>query len=382
MAESLYIALDQSQMPMAHDRLDSSRSTGWRGLYASASAVVVVIASTMLQAGSETASAGTSFMEDVSGKRIMGTIGDLQAFGSRALHLDSASETATYIFDEFSSLGLQTEYQEFTTLNYTSTNVVAQLQGPSEGSGFLLVGAHYDSVNSDANDYASSLSAEAPGADDDASGIAAMLEIAYVLADSNPKIGIKFAAFGAEERTYDNLGGIAGSRAFVAAESQDDVNYVGGMVLDMIGFQGTSDQHTVLITNSNADTIPQAFVDAVTDHELDLEIEVVVDPTINFSDHFSFWEAGYPCTLAFESSPQGDQYQFNPYYHTSEDLVSHLSEGQMENVTKATLGALMTLSGLDESNSPSTTVLLLIVLAASVVAIIVLLMFRMRDGKR
>lgn len=321
-------------------------------------------------------------MENVSGERIMDTVEELQAFGSRALHLDSADEAAAYIFDELSSFGLQPEYQEFMILNYTSTNVVAQLQGSSEGSGFLLVGAHYDSVNSDADDYASSLIAEAPGADDDASGIAAMLEIAHVLANSTPEIGIKFVAFGAEERTYDNLGGIAGSRAFVAAELQDDVDYVGGLVLDMIGFQGTSDRHTVLITNSDADKVPQAFIDAVTDNELDLEIEVVVDPTINFSDHFSFWEAGYPCTLAFESAPYGDQYQFNPYYHTSEDLAYHLSEGQMESVTKATLGALVTLSGLDESNSISTTVLLLIVLTASVVTIIVLLMFRLRDGKR
>ena len=341
-----------------------------------------MLAAVASQPGTVEAITASDLVDSVSGERIMGTIQDLQAFGSRALHLHSANDAAAYILEEFEGMGLQASCQQFTTLNYTSFNVVAQLEGSSEDAGFLLVGAHYDSVNSEAQDYASSLVAEAPGADDDASGVAAMLEIASVLADSKPELGIKFVAFGAEELTYDNLGGLAGSRAFVESEVEAGVEYIGALVLDMIGYQGSSDEHAVLITNSGSDPVPEAFTRATAEHDLGLEVEVVIDATIHFSDHYSFWEAGYPCTMAFESIPQSYEYEFNPYYHSSEDVIVHLSEGQIENVTKATVGALVDLAGIEESSGLPTSVLLFILLAVSAAVIITFVLFKTRNGDK
>jgi hypothetical protein len=125
---------------------------------------------------------------------------------------DPARDNITAIFQSF---GLTVELQEFAYNGGTYYNVVATQPGIAHPGAYYVIGAHYDSAGS-------------PGADDDASGVAAVLEIARVLSAYESEYTIKYIAFDVEEY------GMHGSDAYVAAHLFDDIR--GVIVMDMVAW--------------------------------------------------------------------------------------------------------------------------------------------------
>ncbi|MCJ7464224.1 MAG: M28 family peptidase, partial [Thermoplasmata archaeon] len=76
------------------------------------------------------------------------------------------------------------------------------------------------------------------------------------------------------------------------------------------------------------------------------------------SDHASFWSAGYPAALLIESDPTTGVYQFNPYYHSAEDTVDKLSEGQIVAVAQGLVATLMDMSTPESANESGGLVLI------------------------
>jgi len=113
------------------------------------------------------------------------------------------------------SFGLAVELQPFSYNGNTHYNVVATQTGAARPNACYIIGAHYDSAGT-------------PGADDDGSGVAALLEIARVLSDYEPEYTIKYIAFDLEEY------GLLGSEAYVAAHDTDDIR--GMIAMDMIAW--------------------------------------------------------------------------------------------------------------------------------------------------
>ena len=345
-------------------------------------ATLLMFAASLAPAQS-TASTLPSFeelMDDIDGNRLASTISDLEAFGTRAFYLNQSHEAAEYIFERFSQLGLEVEYQNFTAGSHPSTNIVATHEGLLDPNTRYLIGAHYDSENSGASSLLLGQNLPAPGADDDASGIAAMIEIATVVHKLDLNYTVKFVAFGAEEGGYDRSGGLKGSFHFVGHEVAENASYDGTAIIDMIGYRGNSENHATLVVNEN-NPLANSMMEAAVDHDLNVTLSQVLDPTISYSDHYPFWVVGYPSVLVCEAAyGSGLPYEFNPSYHSAEDTLDKLSLEQMTEVSKAILGGLLILNGFASSDEglDIMTVILLVAVVVVIAAVIVLYISRVK----
>lgn len=331
-----------------------------------------------LIAGLEVAPSGQEIVDRISGSRIIATIQDLEEFGSRAFYLNQSNASAQYVYERFAQLGLDVEYQEFMVSSHHVRNVIATLHGTSNSEGVLLFGAHYDSENKLADSYNAGANLSAPGADDDASGVAAVVELATVLSDQHFANTIKFVAFAAEEMGYDDSGGLKGSSHFVEMERNRGVVYAGSAIIDMIGYRGTNGNHVVAVVNSNEDPLSRAILDSVTRNGLSLQLDIDLNASVTWSDHYPFWIAGYPSMLLIEELGGPWEFPVNPYYHSSDDTSGTLSESQMENATKALAGGTLQMTRpLPKDDSGSITV----VAGLAVLGAIIIMGFYIRRRK-
>src|SRR4051812_25710821 len=135
---------------------------------------------------------------------------------------EALAAAARYIMTEFSAVGLQPERRPFEFRGRSYDNVLAVQPGTDPGHARVLIGAHYDSVRG------------TPGADDNASGVAGVLETARLLAGGKFPGSIEYVGFNLEElQTYTYR---VGSRRHAAAARAAGVKYAGALVLEMIGY--------------------------------------------------------------------------------------------------------------------------------------------------
>ena len=114
-----------------------------------------------------------SLIDDVSGDNITATINDLTTFGTRYYTTQANMESAEYLFQRLETYGLKVWYEDFLSWEgYLMVNVIGEVPGADE-SAIYGVMAHFDTISSDISD--------SPGADDNATGVSASLEIARIL---------------------------------------------------------------------------------------------------------------------------------------------------------------------------------------------------------
>jgi photosystem II stability/assembly factor-like uncharacterized protein len=187
-------------------------------------------------------------------------------------------------------------------------NVVAEIPGTDEPEAEYLLTAHFDSISNDPYNLA-------PGADDNGSGVCAVLAAAEALSTTTFDRTVKFVLFSGEEQ------GLLGSRDY-ARKAKDRGDDIRGVInLDMVGYAGDGPLDEYLYYNDDS-----VFID----HDVGLARRLYV-PEIGynsennafavFSDHASFWQNGYAAGLFAEDSSNGNY----PYYHTTDDVVDHLS---------------------------------------------------------
>jgi len=194
----------------------------------------------------------------------------------------------------------------------SSHNVIAR---PSDGRCERLVGAHYDSIEA------------GPGANDNASGVAVLLETARALAASGDSDGVCLAAFGAEEI------GLAGSRRFVADLSTGERGALQGMVnLDMVG---VGDQWQLIGSPELAQE-----VDAEAP-SLGLDPVIAELPSGLGSDQVNFIAAGIPALLIHRVD--------DPHLHSAEDQAQFVDPQLLEQAAEL---ALLTLNLIDVPDAP------------------------------
>ncbi len=222
-------------------------------------------------------------------------------------------------------------------------NVVAELEGADPFLPWLVVGAHLDSTASLDAAWDPALD-PAPGADDDASGCAAVLELARLLAERPLHHPVRFVLFDAEEE------GLLGSHAY-ASEMRDDGQAVRLMLsLDPIGFDpgGAGWLWTTFDPRWSADALRLEALAA----EIGSPLEVnAVDATLiggdRRSDHAPFWDAGYPA-LHVASFPQP------PTYHTMDDEITNVDPGFLRDTT-ALVEALLREVGVEATEPAPAT---------------------------
>jgi Zn-dependent M28 family amino/carboxypeptidase len=217
-------------------------------------------------------------------------------------------------------------------------NVVGLLRGSDAtlSSQYVVVGAHYDHVGIDARGRI------ACGADDNASGVAGMLEIAEALAAAGPRRSVLFCAFAAEED------GLLGSKAFCGDLPVPRESLVAMINLDMIG-RGDASEVAVLGLVQNP-ALEKVVTRARKLKPSGLR-EVVMrqgEELFERSDHFSFHGIGVPTLFFFEGLPIDK----NRDYHTWRDTVDKLDMGKMLNTTRFVYNATWILTDDDDRPPP------------------------------
>jgi hypothetical protein len=228
-------------------------------------------------------------------------------------------------------------------------NVVATIAGTKDASKMYVIGAHLDCS---ASRMGSSVwnaqwkTLHAPGADDNATGVAALLEAARILSDTSfgfhSDYTLKFVAFGAEEQGPAYSDHHFGSRHFAAAVKSSNEILLGVINLDMIGYND-SYLYQSIIANGTSVPLWKSFLAANDTFNIGLGLnhaEYAVDPGASWSDHASFWENGFPAICLIEYAPpwvNGTFYKANPYYHTSSDTFETVNMELVKRITQATI---------------------------------------------
>lgn len=266
-------------------------------------------------------------LEEVTGANITATVQHLQDYGTRNAYKPQSIEAMNWIKAQFESMGLSVELQDFTMPGGpASDNVIATLQGTKYPDEFIVIGGHYDSIT---------YSGLEPGADDNASGTAGVLEIARILSQYSFDRTIIFCAFSGEEY------GLYGSAAYADRCAQQGMNIHGYLNLDMIGYlKPGSYIHTDLIHPASAQELADYYTQVCSVYLPDFPIEpgMLVGGD---SDHTSFNNAGYMGIFPFE-----DGSDYSPYIHTSNDIVgpSYNLEEQAVIFTKAILATAVSMA--------------------------------------
>jgi uncharacterized repeat protein (TIGR01451 family) len=243
-----------------------------------------------------------------------------------------------YIHSRMESLGLDVRYHSFSLGTETLDNIEGTLSGWEAGSDTVYIAcAHYDSTS---DDYYNT----APGADDNASGTAAVLEAARILSQYRFKHTLRFVTFAAEEQ------GLIGSYYYVA-EARSAATNIGGVInQDMIAWDSDGDGVMEIHagTRSDSQALGSAFLDAMDAYSISLVPRYVTSGATTRSDHARFWNQAYPAMLASE-----DREDYNPYYHETSDTLDKLD---LSYATKFVQTTVATLAELAEIIPPGVSV--------------------------
>ncbi|MEK7397227.1 MAG: M28 family metallopeptidase, partial [Candidatus Poribacteria bacterium] len=309
----------------------------------------------------------SDIINSVSIENIMKTISDLQenrdidspnkAYKSRyclrVRETDNPSDGACdnagdYIFKRLSDYGLQVEFATFDHVitdkssgkqnHYKMKNVVSTLLGKgSHSDKIFIICAHYDSI--------ASLSAEwmwnwgilpAPGADDNASGTSALMEIARILSQYEFDFTVKFIAFSGEEL------GMFGSKDYAKKAFSLNQQIVGVINLDMIGYD-PNELDIDIIADQDSEWLANAFEHNRKEFGIDLNTNKIINPKMIYSDHSSFWKLGYSAILVNEGVNAKSE-RASEVNHTTDDTIDRLTPDLILKTSKLAISTLARLA--------------------------------------
>lgn len=242
--------------------------------------------------------------------------------------LGKASQSAA---QHLEALGLAVSSHHWNAGGYSNRNVVATLPGGALSSQIVLVTAHLDSTSPTAG-------TRAPGADDNASGCAAVLVAADLLRRFQFDRTIRFVLFTGEEQ------GLYGSERYASLVAGAGEDVVAVFNLDMVAWDSGGGPTLRIHTRSSGSAgyagdqaIATTFTNVVGTYGLGVSLSPIITADNEWaSDHSSFWDAGYPAVLAIED----DYNDFHAYYHTTNDTLARLNLPYFTAFTKASIGTV------------------------------------------
>jgi hypothetical protein len=241
-------------------------------------------------------------------------------FDSKHITRPGNKRAAEYLYAAYKSFGYEPEYQWFAgrgALGGQTANVIATLEGTVNPELVYVVSSHYDSV------------AAGPGADDDTSGTAALLETARILAGRPQPATIVFASFTGEEA------GLLGSREFVRRAVAGKIRIVGALNNDMVGWANDHRlDNTIRYSNAGIRDIQHAAA-------MQFSNMITYDALYYKStDAAAYYEAYGDIVGGIGSYPVLG----NPHYHQSHDLLDTINHQLVTEVAKTTAATLMLLA--------------------------------------
>lgn len=256
-------------------------------------------------------------------RRILATIGELSSRKNRYYQSESGAAASHWLRDRWKSFTTRADVTvELVDHGYKQKSVVMTIPGRTRPDEIVVIGGHLDSI------ALGGASATAPGADDDASGIATLTEVARALlaADFRPDRTIQFMAYAAEEV------GLRGSLSIARDYQKRGVNVVGALQFDMTNFQG-SDRDIWIIDDFTSKAQNRFLIDLI---EKYVGASWGVDVCgYACSDHASWNRIGVPASMPFESRSK----QMNKKIHTRNDTLEQSGNNASHAVKFARLGA-------------------------------------------
>jgi len=273
--------------------------------------------------------------------KLAGEIGERNVSRPRALHA-----AADYIRAEWTAQGYQVAAHSYQAEGVLSENLEVTLPGKSKPNEIILIGAHYDTVLG------------SPGANDNASGVAALLEISRKFAQLVPERSVHFVAFVNEEPPFFYWGEMGSMIYAKAARARgDDIRLM--VSLEMLGFYtdkpGSQSYPPLLrffypdrgnfiafVSNFSSRQALRQLVDAFRAHS-DFPAESLATfefiPGVSWSDHLSFWRQGYPALMVTDTA-----FHRYAYYHTALDTPEKLNYDAMVRVVEGLQNAFAALA--------------------------------------
>lgn len=218
------------------------------------------------------------------------------------------SDVANWAKGQLETMDYSTKIESFPVAGGASFNVIADKTGKGTGTrNLVLVVGHLDSINeSDGS------TANAPGADDNGSGSAGVLEIARALKNHPGVHDLRFILFGGEEQ------GLYGSKQYVASLSVSERNRIRAVInMDMIGSLNTASPTVLLEGAAISQPLINRLADAATTYT-SLTVQTSTNPF--GSDHIPFINAGIAAVLTIEGADSA-----NSYDHTANDTLDHIN---------------------------------------------------------
>lgn len=269
----------------------------------------------------------TPMLSQMQASNIGQTILDLSAHTNRFYTTSSGVAASNWLKTRWSNLTAgrsDITIEQFPHPNWPQQSVIATFRGSDNPGEVVVLGAHLDSTGGSGTGEAT----RAPGADDDASGVASLTEIIRTLVANNfkPRRTLKFMAYAAEEV------GLRGSQEIAAKLASLNTNVVGVLQLDMTNYKGSPND--IYIFTDYTDGSQNQFV---------TQLIQTYQPTLTIgtdrcgyacSDHASWSAQGYAASMPFEASFSGD----NPYIHTANDTYANSGNQAEHSLKFARLG--------------------------------------------
>ncbi|MCY1073350.1 M20/M25/M40 family metallo-hydrolase [Archangium lansingense] len=311
-----------------HDKLNRcagfiTHDTEEQALAAVESSVAAQPVASLISYTIDNATATNSLMSAVTESNIRSTITTLStSWTSRRYNLQSGIDAATWLKNRWTTLA--SGRSDISVANFThptttspQPSVILTIQGTSLPNEVVVLGAHLDSING------SGSSSSAPGADDDASGVAALTEVIRVAVAKGykPARTVKFMAYAAEEI------GLRGSGAIAANYKSTGVNVVGVLQLDMINYRGSS--YDIVLVTDYTNAAQNTFLRNLITRYLPGVTTTNTTCGYGCSDHASWHNRGYAASIPFEALLGQD----NPYIHTANDTLTQTA-GSAQNSVK------------------------------------------------
>ncbi|MEM6455317.1 MAG: M28 family peptidase, partial [Acidobacteriota bacterium] len=232
-----------------------------------------------------------------------------------------------WLVDQFEAIGgLTVETSSFTVGATTVENVIATRVGSARPDDWILVGAHYDAISQNPT-------SAAPGAEDNASGCAGVVELARVAAGFTPEATLVFLCYAGEEQGL--FGSIDHAGQLVA--DGDDAKVRLMLNMDMIGYSADADLDVLLETEPPFAGRLDVFVDAA---DQLTTLRAVTSLFAFGSDHVPYLDRNMPAVLTIEND-----WNLYPDYHRTGDVPANLDLAMGDQVLRMNAAVLMQTAG-------------------------------------
>lgn len=239
-----------------------------------------------------------------------------------------------WITNMFWAMGYEPQFQRFEVAGVSQNNVIVEIRGASKPDEIVVIGAHYDTVST------------TPGADDNASGVAVLLELARLFRNKRPARTLRLVAFANEENPGTGAETM-GSYHYARLCKERRENVVGMLSLEMLGvysdapnsqrypypfslFYPTVGNFLGFVGNTTSRELVHKCIGSFRRHT-SFPSEGCAAPQkyadINRSDHWCFWEFGYQALMVTDTS----NFRY-PLYHTGDDTPDKLDFDRMARV--------------------------------------------------